>query len=51
MIHPKHIGNKRETIIVRLADGTKIRIRNKAKRAKVGFSEMVRRLILMGLGI
>ena len=47
----KYTKDKREVIVVRLQDGTRIKINRRATKDKVGFSEMIRRLIAVGLGV
>lgn len=42
--------DKRDVLVVRLQDGTKINISRFAKRKRIGFSEAVRRLLDMALG-
>ena len=43
-------GDKKDVIVVRLVDGTKILISKYAKKKKLSFSETIRRFIDTGLG-
>lgn len=43
-------GDKKDVIVVRLADGTKVLVSKYAKKRKMSFSETIRRFIDTGLG-